>query len=172
MTLDTPRFRLRPLAAEDASERYRSWFNSETARMGIASARRTPTLQELREFIAARAGRPDVLFLGIFEKEGGAHIGNIKYEPIDREQHYAVMGILVGEKAWWGKGVTAEVLRATAAWLAAHCGTKEIVLGVMKDNLLARRSYEKVGFRARPTDRIRIDPRIHEAMVWRLDEDR
>jgi ribosomal-protein-alanine N-acetyltransferase len=170
--IETPRFQLRLLTIQDVNERYRSWFNPETARMGIASARRPPTLQELRDFIAERAGRPDVLFLGIFARESGEHIGNIKYEPIHRDERYAVMGILIGEKAWWGKGVTAEVLRATARWLAEQCGTQEIVLGVMKDNLLARRSYEKVGFRARQTDRIRIDPRIHEAMVWHLDEDR
>ena len=170
VALDTPRFHLRSLTVEDVNERYRSWFNPETARMGIASARRRPTLQELRDFVAARAARPDVLFLGIFVKQSGEHVGNIKYEPIDREERYAVMGILVGEKQWWGKGVTAEVLRATARWLAEHCGTQEIVLGVMKDNLPARRSYEKVGFRPRETGRIRIDPRIHEAMVWHLDE--
>jgi len=170
VALDTPRFRLRSLTVDDVNERYRSWFNADTARMGIASARRPPTPEELRDFIAERAGRPDVLFLGIFAKQGGEHIGNIKYEPIDRKQRYAVMGILIGEKQWWGKGVTAEVLRATAAWLAEHCGTQEIVLGVMKDNLPARRSYEKVGFRRRDTGRIRIDPRIHDAMVWRLDE--
>jgi RimJ/RimL family protein N-acetyltransferase len=170
IVLETPRFHLRSLAIEDVNERYRSWFNPETARMGIASARREQTLQDLRDFIAERVDRPDVLFLGIFDKQSGEHVGNIKYEPINRDEGYAVMGILVGEKAWWGKGVTAEVLRATARWLAAHCGTREIVLGVMKDNLPARRSYEKVGFRPSQTERIRIDPRIHEAMVWRLDE--
>jgi ribosomal-protein-alanine N-acetyltransferase len=170
MTLDTERFRLRPLGVSDATERYRSWFNAETASMGIASARSQPTLDELRQFIAERAERPDVLFLGIFVRERGEHIGNIKYEPIDRDEHYAVMGILLGEKSWWGKGVTAEVLRATARWLVEHRGTREIVLGVMKDNQLARRSYEKVGFRRSDTSRIRIDPRIHDAMVWRLDE--
>jgi [ribosomal protein S5]-alanine N-acetyltransferase len=170
VTLETERFRLRSLGVADATERYRSWFNAETARMGIASARRQPSLDELRQFIAERAGRPDVLFLGIFVRETGEHIGNIKYEPIDRDEHYAVMGILLGEKSWWGKGVTAEVLRATGRWLAEHCGTTEIVLGVMKDNQLARRSYEKVGFRRSDTNRIRIDPGIHDAMVWRLDE--
>lgn len=170
LALDTPRFHLRSLTVEDVNERYQSWFNPETARMGIASARRPPTLRELRDFIAERSNRLDVLFLGIFAKQGGEHVGNIKYEPIDREQRYAVMGILIGEKQWWGKGVTAEVLRVTARWLAEYCGTQEIVLGVMKDNLPARRSYEKVGFRPRATRRIRIDPRIHESMVWRLDE--
>jgi RimJ/RimL family protein N-acetyltransferase len=170
VTLETERFRLRPLGAADATERYRSWFNAETARMGIASARSQPSLEELREFIVERAGRPDVLFLGIFARETGDHIGNIKYEPIDRAEQFAVMGILLGEKSWWGKGVTVEVLRATARWLAENCGTREIVLGVMKDNQLARRSYEKVGFRRRDTSRIRIDPRIHDAMVWCLDE--
>jgi RimJ/RimL family protein N-acetyltransferase len=168
--IETERFTLRPLCPEDVNDRYRSWFNPETARMGIAAARRQPSLQDLRDFITARAGRPEVLFLGIFARESGEHVGNVKYEPIDREQGYAVMGILIGERDWWGRGVTAEVLRATARLLRDHHGIQEIVLGVMQDNLLAKRSYEKVGFRPRHTDRIRIDPSLHEAMVWRLDE--
>jgi [ribosomal protein S5]-alanine N-acetyltransferase len=170
ISIESERFLLRSLAPRDVSERYRSWLNPETARMGIASASRQHTLEELREFIAQRVPREDVVFLGIFVRESGEHIGNIKYEPISRAEGYAVVGILIGERDWWGRGVTAEVLRATARWLCHHCGIREIVLGVMKTNLAARRSYEKVGFRVRQTDRIRIDPGIHEAMTWRLEE--
>lgn len=169
-TLETERFLLRPLTTQDVTERYRSWFNPETARMGIASARRQPTIEELKTFIAERVSREDVFFFGIFTKDGGEHIGNLKYEPVDSQEGYAVMGILIGQKEWWGKGVAPEVLRATARWLRDRFHVREIILGVMKDNLLARRSYEKVGFRLRHSDRIGIDLRYHEAMIWRLDE--
>lgn len=167
---ETERFRLRCLLPHDASKRYRSWFNPETARLGIRSARHRPSIRELRTFIAERMDRHDVLFLGIFTKSNAVHIGNVKYEPINREEAYAVMGILIGEQEWRGKGVAGEVLRPTARWLRDHCGIHEIVLGVMKSNTSARRGYEKVGFRLQPSRRIRIDPEQHESMVWRLDE--
>lgn len=167
-TLETDRFILRGLRTDHVTPRYASWLNPETARMGIAAARQPQSLDSLREFIAAREGSPDVAFFGIFTKIDDEHIGNVKFEPIDRVEKYAVVGILVGEKTWWGKGVTAEVFRVTARWLRDSHGIQEIVLGVMKDNLLARRSYEKVGFRNQLSTRIRIDPAIHESMVWDL----
>jgi len=166
ITFETERFNMRPLTIDDVTTRYQSWFSPETARMGIASARRQPTLEDLRTFIDERVGRPDVLFLGIFVKESGEHIGNLKYEPIDPKNGYSVMGILIGQQEWWGQGITSEVVCPSARWLRSRHGIREIVLGVMKDNLLARRAYEKIGFRLRQTDRIRIDPKIHEAMVW------
>jgi RimJ/RimL family protein N-acetyltransferase len=165
--IETRRFLLRRLTPDDASERYRSWFNEDTARMGIVAARRPQTLESLREFIAARANRADVLFLGIFVKATGLHIGNIKYEPLDRAAGYAVMGILIGEPDWWARGAAAEVIEASGRWLRDHAGIEEIVLGVAKDNVRARRSYEKVGFRACDTGRIEVDPGLNQTMVWR-----
>ena len=170
VTFETERLLLRSLEPDDASEQYRSWFNPEIAAMGVRTARRQPSIEELRTFIAERLDRDDVLFLGIFDKAGSSHIGNIKYEPIDSQRAFAVMGILLGEKAWWGKGVAAEVLFPTARWVRQRYGVREIALGVMKDNALARRGYEKVGFRVEPSQHITIDPTRHESMVWHLDE--
>lgn len=167
---ETTRLRLRCLTPDDATERYQSWFNPEIGAMGVRSARTRPSIEELRTFIAERLDRPDVLFLGIFEKAGGTHVGNIKYEPINAAARYAMMGILIGDKKWWGRGVAAEVLVETAGWLKQEYGIREIVLGVMKNNMLARRAYEKVGFRVEASPRIRIDAEQHESMVWHLDE--
>lgn len=171
MIFQTERFVLRPLTPEDATETYRSWFNEDTARMGIASALRPPSIEKLRHFIRERAEREDVLFLGIFSRESGEHIGNVKFEPISRAQGFAVMGILVGDRSWWGKGVAVEILRVTGRWLAKEAGVREIVLGVRKDNVAAKRSYEKAGFRVVRPGRIKINPEIHDEMVWVLDHE-
>jgi ribosomal-protein-alanine N-acetyltransferase len=56
------------------------------------------------------------------------------------------MGILIGNKEYRGKGVTPEVLNATANWLKQHKHIRQIVLGVAANNHAAIRAYEKVGF--------------------------
>ena len=135
----------------------------QTCALPICSPHGVP---QLRDYIRARQGRADVLFLGIFTREGGAHVGNVKYEPVDDAKGYAVMGILVGEAEWRGRGVAAEVIEASARWLGAHRNVREIVLGVEKDHAAAIRAYEKLGFRVEPTDR--IPPKDGAiAMVWR-----
>jgi RimJ/RimL family protein N-acetyltransferase len=140
------RFLLRPLAENDATERYLSWLRDAHAARFISTAIETQTLGDLRRYIASRCGRDDVLFLGIFEKGSGRHIGNVKFEPIVRETAHAVMGILIGEPDYRGRDVAREVLDASVAWLGAHRGVREIVLGVSADNPAAIRAYEKAGF--------------------------
>jgi RimJ/RimL family protein N-acetyltransferase len=123
-------------------------------------------MADLKAYIEARSGRSDVLFLGIFTRPGGAHIGNIKYEPVDELAGYAVMGILIGEPAWRGRDVAGEVITASAAWLAAHRNIREFVLGVQRDHEAAISAYRRIGFRVEATRRIAARAET-VTMVWR-----
>jgi ribosomal-protein-alanine N-acetyltransferase len=165
--IETPRFTLRPLTPGDATARYSAWLDDASIADHVAGAGAAHSIADLSAYIAARAGRDDVLFLGIFTREGGEHIGNIKYEPVNRAQAYAVMGILIGERQWRGRGVAEEAIRATAEWLYAQRGIREIVLGVKRDHGAAIAAYRKIGFEVRPDDRI-VVPAVTATMVWRL----
>ena len=144
--LETTRFRLRELTLEDVTERYLGWFRDPEAARHIASAGATHTLSDLTAFVAARLNRDDVLFLGIFDRTTGEHIGNLKYEPVNAAEGYAIMGILIGEPEYRGRGVAAEVLAASAQWLRDRRQITQIVLGVSTDNERAIRSYQSAGF--------------------------
>jgi ribosomal-protein-alanine N-acetyltransferase len=142
----TERFVLRELQPSDAGEHYLRWLDNDDARRYIVAAARKHSLQDLQLYIAVRNARDDVLFLGIFLREGGQHIGNLKYEPVDRREGYAIMGILVGEPEWRGRAVAREAIAASALWLKANCGISEILLGVEEENRAAIQSYTTLGF--------------------------
>lgn len=146
VTIDTERFHLRELREDDATERYLGWLGDAAATKYIAAAAAAKGLSDLRDYIRARTGREDVLFLGIFDKSSGVHIGNLKYEPVDSALGYAIMGILVGDPTYRGKGVAPEVLKTSAQWLKANRRITQIVLGVSHDNPAAIRAYELAGF--------------------------
>jgi [ribosomal protein S5]-alanine N-acetyltransferase len=146
LQIETPRFDLRPLTVGDVSERYLGWLRDPEAERYISSSVTTRDLDDLRAYVQARVDRPDVLFLGIFDKATGLHVGNIKYEPLNREAGYAVMGILIGDPAYRGTGVAQEVLEASAVWLKAHHGIDEVILTVDAGHERAIRAYEAAGF--------------------------
>lgn len=164
----TERCHLRPLTVEDVTPGYLSWFRDPEVVRTIGAAAFTQSLDDLRAFIDARAGRADVLFLGIFASADGRHIGNIKYEPVDDRAGYAIMGILIGDPAWRGRGIAQEVLRASAEWLAAHRGIRQILLGVSTGNPAAVRAYEAVGFRAAGSPHLTMPTPDLQVMVWNL----
>ena len=165
----TPRFILRPLSISDVSGRYLSWLSEGSVRRFIKATNAKGGLGELREYVAQREGRDDVIFLGIFTPNG-EHIGNVKYEPIDYKLGSAVMGILVGEVSWRGKGVAGEVINASAKWLKRRRGIKSIALGVDFENLPAILAYRKLGFVIEKTPLI-PDSKVGVCtMVWHLHD--
>lgn len=150
VVIETSRFFLRELTVDDVSDRYLGWLGDSAAKKWIATAESTRGLADLREYVQQRVGREDVFFLGIFAKADDLHIGNIKYEPLIQEQGHAELGVLIGDPAFRGKRVFAEVLEASATWLKFHRGIRRICLGVERQNLPAVTAYQNAGFVAEP----------------------
>ena len=42
--------------------------------------------------------------MGFFDRDSNRHIGNIKLSVIDHSAKIGELGILVGEKDYWGRG--------------------------------------------------------------------
>ena len=142
----TPRFLLRMLTPNDATPKYSSWLDEQAVSRFIRASSQDHDIEHLRAYIRERAERDDVLFLGIFTRDRMEHIGNIKFEPVDTARKYAIMGILIGESSWRGKGVASEVIMASAEWLYQHRNIRQILLGVSPANTSAIRAYKKMGF--------------------------
>jgi [ribosomal protein S5]-alanine N-acetyltransferase len=162
IVLQTKRFELRSLVLKDATNRYLAWLAEDNARRYILAARERLSLDDLRTYIESRIGRRDVLFLGIFNRTSGQHIGNLKYEPINESAGTAEMGILIGEPEWRGCGVAREVISASASWLRKRRGIRQILLGVEQDNTGAQAAYLRTGFRTIGNIR---DPRAQGEIV-------
>lgn len=165
--ISTNRFILKPLKVTDVTDRYIGWLNDLSTNQFI-SAKLSRT--DLVKYIFERLNRDDVLFLGIFNKIDGIHIGNIKYEPIDLQQGYAVMGILIGDAIWRGKGVAAEVILASALWLNENKKINQVILGVSKLNIAAIRAYQKIGFIEKPSVHLSNIAATSMSMVLDLNE--
>jgi RimJ/RimL family protein N-acetyltransferase len=152
---------LRPLAEEDATDAYAAWLNDPEVNRWLET--HSVTLPELRAYIREKRESPHALLLGIFWKETGQHIGNVKLEPIDREKREATIGILIGEKAFWGKGVATEATNLATEHAFSALGMRAVTLGVIPENTAAIRVYEKCGF-----TRVRIDAKAvnHDGVLY------
>lgn len=158
--MSTRRFLIRTLLESDVSERYLSWFAEPAVARFIHAAKEKQTLTKLKAFVAEKYESDRALLLGIFELKTGKHIGNIKFEPIDFERGVAVLGVMIGDAAWRGKGIFNEVFAATSEYLQAKMKISSFWLGVEKSNLAAIKSYVKAGFReTAPPAEIITNPR-------------
>ncbi len=163
------RFLLRSIREKDATERYLAWMQDQKTLQFIATAKTAKSLKDLKSYIRITKSKPDVIFLAIIDKKNSLHIGNIKYECIDLEIGYAIMGILIGDINYRGKGVAHEVVTASSKWLYDNLQIKKILLGVSKANEEAIEAYKKIGFTVACSDYLKVDSKRAVCMMWDIE---
>ncbi len=73
-------------------------------------------------------------------------IGSIEFYDIRQQPKTAVLGVLIGEKSLWGKGLGTQALRLALEFIF-NKDFERISLETLEDNQRARSSFEKNGFR-------------------------
>jgi len=139
------RIYLRELDKEDATPRYCSWINDKKVNKYLESKK--TSLAQLKSYIKAKKESDNCIFFGIFLKENDRHIGNIKLEPISKEKKQATMGMMIGDKNYWGKGLATAALSNLVDWTFENLDIDTIDLGVVRENVGAVKVYKKVGFK-------------------------
>jgi RimJ/RimL family protein N-acetyltransferase len=137
---------LRTLVLSDDLQNYLYWMSHPKNNEYILSAKKNYSLADLHNFIESCNLSPNTILLGIFDTEHHTHIGNIKYENIDLANKTTVMGILIGEKNYRGRGIAKNVIEKSAQWLNINLNVQTIFLGVDQNNLAAIKLYSKIGF--------------------------
>lgn len=139
------RIYLKTLGENNATEEYCSWLNDSEVNKYLCT--KYANVDGLVRYIREQNAKNDCLFLGIFFKEKQKHIGNIKLELINFKTRKATIGILIGDKNYWGKGIATEAIKLLVDYGFNHLGMEEINLEAFFENKAAIRVYEKAGFK-------------------------
>lgn len=147
------RVRLRAIERDDIPTFVR-WFNDPDVRQYLLMYEPMSRAKEERWFEAQLESRDDLLF-GIEARagDGWVHIGVIGLHKIDWKNRNAVLGVTIGEKAYWGQGYGTDAVRTMLRFAFGEVGLQRVELEVFAFNPRAQRCYEKVGFRCEGTRR-------------------
>ncbi|GAA0029530.1 GNAT family N-acetyltransferase [Bradyrhizobium ottawaense] len=147
-SISTPRLRLRTLFPADCSERYVSWLNQPEINRYLETRFGPPhTLESVRNYVSAVAERSDEHLFGIFLDGGVRHIGNIKVGPISSPHRVGDVGLLIGERDCWGRGIATEAIEAVCRYAFAQLRVRKLSAGMYAPNRGSTRAFEKVGWR-------------------------
>lgn len=168
--LRSARFLIRPLQEIDVSDTYVSWFLNRTVRSFITAAQSVQTLETLKSYVREHLKSTHSFLLGIFTLDTNRHIGNIKFDYIDVTTGVALVGILIGDTTWRGKGVFKEVFMRASQYFSSELGIKDYWLGVHLSNTAALQAYKNTGFReAKPPVSLIPDPTKGLFMHYRAE---
>ena len=140
------RVRVRAIEREDIP-RFVRWFNDPEVRKYLLLHEPLSPAQEERWFEEHLSRKGDII-LAIEAREGDAwvHIGNVGLHRIDWKNRVATLGIVVGEKEYWGRGYGTEAVRTMLRYAFGELGLNRVELETYSFNPRAQRCYEKVGF--------------------------
>jgi len=141
------RLYLEYLTPSKVSQRYVDWLNDREVNQYLEARFGCPyTLESVREFVEAQYKDPDSHMFGIFMREGDRHIGNIKVGPINRRHNFAEVGIVIGEKSMWGKGLGSEAVGLASRYAFEKLGLHKLVAGCYSDNKGSEKAFAAAGY--------------------------
>lgn len=140
------RVNLRPPEREDLP-RFVNWFSDPEVRRHLLIYLPFSLAQEEKWFeqLLERIQRGDEVLL-VIETRDGKPIGNLGLHSINWKDRHAELGILIGEKSYWGQGYGTDAIRTLLKTAFDEMNLHRVYLRVDADNARGIRCYEKVGF--------------------------
>lgn len=144
---------LRPAERSDIPTFVR-WFNdAETLSFVLMRAPMSTAMEERWfENMLESHGKERFLFV-ICRLDDGVAIGNCGLFDIDYVNGSAGIGITIGEKSLWGKGLGTDAMFALLDFGFGQLRLERLWLEVYDFNKRARRSYDKAGFKLEGVER-------------------
>ncbi len=140
------RIYLRPLELDDI-ERCVHWINNEEVNKFLVSGRLPIHKIKEETWIKNLYKDPNNILLAISLKEKDLHIGNTGLHNISWIDRYGILGIMIGEKKFWGKGYGTEATKLMLDYAFNRLNLERVELSVYEFNERAIKCYLKAGFK-------------------------
>ncbi|MCE1245865.1 MAG: GNAT family N-acetyltransferase [Firmicutes bacterium] len=136
---------LRPVRPEDIN-RWMIWFNDPEVIAHLSGGViYGATREQEQEFYHQITHLPNNKIFTIMD-ENGRQIGNIGTHNINWEWRNATLGIVIGEKDYWGRGYGTDAMKTFINFAFNMMNLRRLSLDVFADNKRGIRCYEKAGF--------------------------
>jgi RimJ/RimL family protein N-acetyltransferase len=125
---------------------YVGWMADPEINRFLESRFSTHDEDSIRAYVRAMRESPADLLCGIHSIELDRHVGNIKLGPILREHGRGEIGIMIGDRDAWGRGIGSDAIAAICTVAKQDIGLRKITAGCYAGNVGSQRAFEKVGF--------------------------
>lgn len=138
--------KIKPLTEENATLDYVEWLNNTEINQYLESRFIEHSKKTIAKYITElNESKQDYLF-GIFDKELGKHIGNIKIGPVNPIYRRAEVGLLIGDKNYWGKGIASKAIGLICDYSKNELDLHKLEAGCYADNIGSLKAFLKSGF--------------------------
>jgi RimJ/RimL family protein N-acetyltransferase len=145
MTTDV-KVRLREKRLADAAADYAWKADAELAELDAAPPLGISFPHYLAEYLRELRHPSSERERFAIETLDGKHIGNCTYYGINRAKGEAEVGIIIGDRDYWGKGYGASAMKALTSHIFQKTNFNRLYLKTLASNIRAQKCFAKCGF--------------------------
>jgi len=147
-------------------DNYNQWINDLEVSQYITLFGQILTREAEEEWYESQADSDEPTFT-IYYLPEDKPIGNCGLHNINRGNDHGEIGIMLGEKEYWNRGLGTEAVRLITDFGFTVLGLHSISLYVKSFNERARKVYEKIGYQTagRVRDCYKIDDSYHDEII-------
>lgn len=137
---------LREVRLEDVNDDYYRWMNDKEITDYTESRFRPHSMEQLKDYVTRIHDQSNSVFMAIVDKNTNKHIGNIKVGNINWIHRIGDVGIIIGEKNFWGRGYGSEAIELLAEYAFNKLNLHKLWAGCYVVNKGSIVAFKKVGF--------------------------
>lgn len=139
---------IREKRVSDAWDDYSWRADQELARLDAAVPLRLPFADYLRIYSEELQVTPPSSRRLAIDTVDGKHIGNCMYYDIDSIRQQGEMGIMIGDRDYWGQGYGTDAVSTLVSHVFDDTPLRRLYLHTLDWNVRAQRCFEKCGFQS------------------------
>ncbi len=136
--------KLAPLLAEHVGASYQSWLADPVVTRFTETRAEKRSLDEIKAYVTTVNESPqDQIWRVLLDDR---HVGNIKLNHIQLQHKRSTVGIMLGDRSVWGKGVAARAIDLLARSAFASGRIHKLAAGIYASNLASLGAFAKANF--------------------------
>ena len=141
--------RLKELNLSDVNKTYQKWMNDSEIFRFSKQSNKKHSLRQIKEFVLnKKKSKNEFLYkIMIYENKKNKHMGNIKLGPINFENKTADISYFIGEKNYWGQGITTKAIKMIINLAKKKFKLKKLQAGHWEKNIASKKVLLKNKFK-------------------------
>ena len=133
---------LEELNYRNVNKNYQKWLKNKSINKYLeVRFKKNINTKYVREFIKNSKLNKNIILFGIFTKLN-VHIGNLKLE-LNRDHKRSDLGILIGEKKYFGKGFGTEAIKLATKFIFENTKIEFMYAGIYRNNIASITSFKR-----------------------------
>ncbi|CAN5872056.1 GNAT family protein [soil metagenome] len=146
MTIEGDKVILRRLVASDITAEYLAWLNDEDVTRGLETVARPYTHEMLSQYINDVLVNENTYMFMVLDKISGKTIGTAKVHNISKKNGTCNLGLMLGDKNFWGKGYGQDAYATAIDFAFNTLGIRKIWEMANANNIASLSMCKKAGF--------------------------